>query len=104
MARQQARACGVADAPRLRRVDSLDVPRHGVAVSGDKYFPFGLQEGLDAFPGIHDQAGPGTASLEHARWRRPTEARHAVAVDVEHQTGAAIERVVIVRRHVSEPA
>src|SRR5690606_15752932 len=75
----------------------LPVARH------ENLFPF-LQEELYACPGIGNQAGSGTRSLEDARRGGKTVLGHAGAIDVEHRLGRGVEGVVIAGRDMAHVA
>ena len=67
----------------------------GGAVLRHQHLGARLQELLDALPGVGDLTGPGAGGLEEARGGRPAVAHHAVAVDVQHRHGRAVQRVVV---------
>ena len=75
-----------------------------VAVARDQHLPPGLEEQLDALPGVGDEAGAGAGRLEDPRGRREAVAGHAVAADVEHRRGRAVEGVVVARVDMAEIA
>ena len=75
-----------------------------LTVASDKHFFVGLEEQLDAFPSIGDQAGGGARRLEHSRRRREADVRHAVAGNVENREWRAVECVVLAREDVAEVA
>ena len=54
---------------------------------GDQDLAAGLEELLDAVPGVGDQAGAGAGGLEDPGRPARSRRRHAVAVDVEHGRG-----------------
>ena len=54
----------------------------------------GGEEAVDPLPGVADQAGPARRRLEDAGGGREAGGGHRLAVEVQHQAGAAVERRV----------
>ena len=98
--------------PRRRRLRRWRRARSGVsaarcagdlvAVAGDEDLAAGLEEQLDALPGVGDQAGAGAGGLEDAGGRREAVAGHALAADVQHGPRRAVEGVVVARVDVAD--
>src|SRR3712207_7044767 len=74
------------------------------AVAGDKHLLVGLEEELDSFPGVGDQAGGGAGGLEHPRRRREADFGHRIAGDVrsEEHTSELQSRQYLVCRLLLE--
>src|SRR5690348_10360605 len=73
-----------------------------IAISRDKYFPFGLKEKLDAVPRIRDDTRGSPGGFEDARCRTEARRGHAVSADIEHGPGRRVERIVIARVNMAE--
>src|SRR4051812_12036395 len=76
----------------------------GIAVTRHEDFFARREKLVDAKPLVSDQARRRAGRFKHARRRRKSKARHAVAIDVERYLTGAEERVVIARTDMAGAA
>ena len=86
------------------RVNRASVSATAGPFSVDQYFASRLEELLDPFPGVGNDARAGAGRLEHPGRRAEAVGRHAVAADVQHRQRRGVEGVMVAREDVAEIA
>src|SRR2546428_3870670 len=97
------------DGPRVLPPNLVQVPDDISSTRCHQNFLPWLEELVDASPGICDDASTSSRGFKHPGWRRKSDLRHRLAVNIHYHAHGAVDLVMVVganvpnATHISQP-